>query len=166
MMKELPGKVVHGRRVPRGRREACACAQVRAQRRLRHRLRAVRLWGREKLYQKMLCFQETLCFIMMLTLLTLFSSSAWKPNADIKFIGRTSKYIILYSSDFKQFKEADADKRWGLVKKHQLCYQCLRSHTMHKCKPKTCNTDGCTATHHKLLHFNKKEEDTVECNQL
>ena len=62
-----------------------------------------------------------------------------------------------HASDCKKFKEASSDKRWELAKKHNLCFRCLRSRRSgHTCKSKKCEIRGCTATHHQLLHYNKK----------
>ncbi|CAK1597679.1 unnamed protein product [Parnassius mnemosyne] len=67
-----------------------------------------------------------------------------------------------YGSDCNKFKEADVDKKWEIAKQSNLCFRCLRyKNQTHKCKTTKCGIKGCTATHNRLLHYNKKEKTEV-----
>ncbi|GBP54708.1 hypothetical protein EVAR_42908_1 [Eumeta japonica] len=51
------------------------------------------------------------------------------------------------------WKNADYEARWYLAKRSQLFFQCLRyKSSSRQCKPKKCNIEGYTKTHHPLLH--------------
>lgn len=65
----------------------------------------------------------------------------------------TGHYIV----DCKTFLAADVNKRWDIAKEQRLCFKCLKfRNRQHACKPKRCDTDGCTHTHHRLLHSQKQ----------
>ncbi|XP_054283573.1 uncharacterized protein LOC129000637 [Macrosteles quadrilineatus] len=61
----------------------------------------------------------------------------------------------------KQFLEYDVNKRWDTVKSCGVCFNCLK--TKHRaakcCKRVACGVNGCTYSHHKLLHCLTKKED-------
>ncbi|XP_067634167.1 uncharacterized protein [Eurosta solidaginis] len=52
------------------------------------------------------------------------------------------------------FKDADYNKRWEVVKKNRLCFSCLStSHNMQNCpRRRECGVSACRKYHHKLLH--------------
>ena len=55
------------------------------------------------------------------------------------------------------FKRLTVDQRWEKAKVAGLCYRCLaQGHQGQACgTTRVCKTDGCTATHHYLLHGRK-----------
>lgn len=65
-----------------------------------------------------------------------------------------------YPADCDTFRQGDSDRRWEIAKKHGLCFRCLRTrHQQHKCKPKRCEIEGCTAYHNQLLHYQRPKTD-------
>lgn len=67
-----------------------------------------------------------------------------------------------HSISCKKFQNANADKRWELGKEHRLCFRCLRSRQLgHSCRPQKCSIQGCTGTHNRLLHYDKKEKSEI-----
>ncbi|XP_045776074.1 uncharacterized protein LOC123874629 [Maniola jurtina] len=58
----------------------------------------------------------------------------------------------------KRFRDVDTNERWEIVKKHRICFQCLRSpHRRSTCRAKKCGHDSCSMAHHRLLHHKKRE---------
>lgn len=53
-----------------------------------------------------------------------------------------------------KFKGMTIKKRWYIAKENRLCFRCLSSfHHGKDCpRSKTCDVDGCTRSHHRLLH--------------
>lgn len=50
-------------------------------------------------------------------------------------------------------KNAELSVRWELMKKHRLCFRCMKPRNFrHKCKYTRCNVSGCKNPHHPLLH--------------
>ncbi|XP_061401555.1 uncharacterized protein LOC133337338 [Musca vetustissima] len=65
----------------------------------------------------------------------------------------------------QKFINAERRERWDIVKKLQLCKQCLKRHSG-VCfnKNKFCNFDGCQIKHHYLLHGDKRNNNKLQHN--
>lgn len=62
--------------------------------------------------------------------------------------------------DCQKFHELQMNKRWQCVKSFKLCRICLKSHRPYcDISTKICGINGCTDSHHTLLHKNKNEPD-------
>ncbi|CAK1577933.1 unnamed protein product [Parnassius mnemosyne] len=66
------------------------------------------------------------------------------------------------ATECEQFKKLDANARWDMAKKSKhLCFRSLHyRNKTHHCRPKSCNVNSCKYSHHKMLHYEKKSEDT------
>ncbi|CAK1583274.1 unnamed protein product [Parnassius mnemosyne] len=65
------------------------------------------------------------------------------------------------ATECEQFKKLDANARWDMAKSKRLCFRCLRyRNKTHHCRPKPCNVNCCKYSHHKMLHYEKKSEDS------
>lgn len=62
----------------------------------------------------------------------------------------------------KQFYVKDADDHWQYAKERKLCFRCLAAdHRGKECRKFcTCEIDGCSRDHNRLLHGCKKLSDT------
>ena len=54
----------------------------------------------------------------------------------------------------KKWLAANVEERWSLAKEHKVCFRCLYvGHQGKECKStKKCDAEGCTKTHHRMLH--------------
>ncbi|XP_023953383.2 uncharacterized protein LOC112057126 [Bicyclus anynana] len=60
----------------------------------------------------------------------------------------------------QQFTKENVKKRWEIVKKYRMCFKCLKINHRHvQCRSKPCGKDGCTRTHHELLHEDKSKPE-------
>ncbi|XP_036219119.2 uncharacterized protein [Bactrocera oleae] len=56
-------------------------------------------------------------------------------------------------SNCTSFKVLPRSERWQVVRKLKLCCRCLKRHSMNRCNlAKPCSVNGCTRSHHPLLH--------------
>jgi len=64
----------------------------------------------------------------------------------------------------ESFKSKTVKDRWSTAKKLGVCYRCLSDgHLGNKCpRSRVCNLNGCTDSHHRLLHMDKNSETTVQ----
>ena len=62
-------------------------------------------------------------------------------------------------TDCKRWVEAPVVDRWGIAKRHKLCYRCLKTgHRGSRCRSESrCNIGGCQMTHHFHLHFERSQ---------
>ena len=59
------------------------------------------------------------------------------------------------------FQRMDINNKWNAVKKEKLCFCCLGDDYYSKdCKRRKCGVQDCDKGHHKLLHFQKKDDPT------
>ncbi|XP_052863821.1 uncharacterized protein LOC128270460 [Anopheles cruzii] len=72
-----------------------------------------------------------------------------------------------------KFLKMNTRSRWDVVKSHNLCRTCLRTHQTRCQAPAACEIGGCKRRHHKLLHNGgnaaaqpgaANPESTVSCN--
>ncbi|XP_032581775.1 uncharacterized protein LOC116802202 [Drosophila sechellia] len=64
----------------------------------------------------------------------------------------------------RKFIGASPQERWSNVKRHRLCFNCLRSgHTARSCYTRgECQTNGCRREHHRLLHGADEERRPLQ----
>ncbi|XP_039502221.1 uncharacterized protein LOC120458585 isoform X2 [Drosophila santomea] len=64
----------------------------------------------------------------------------------------------------REFIGASPQKRWSNVKRHRLCFNCLRSgHTARSCYTQgECQINGCRREHHRLLHGADEERRPLQ----
>ncbi|XP_020911243.1 uncharacterized protein LOC110249010 [Exaiptasia diaphana] len=74
---------------------------------------------------------------------------------------KCSKDHALYKCD--AFKALTPRERADFAKNNHLCFKCLSSkHSAKQCKSTArCRASGCGKLHHTLLHFERKEENSV-----
>ena len=62
------------------------------------------------------------------------------------------------------FQRMDINSKWSAVKKEKLCFCCLGDdHYSKDCKRrKKCGIKNCDKDHHKMLHFQKKDDSTKD----
>ncbi|XP_048483865.1 uncharacterized protein LOC125489998 [Plutella xylostella] len=66
-------------------------------------------------------------------------------------------------AECRKFVESNIDSRWQLAKESRLCFRCLRYRSKtHRCRIKKCEVDGCERSHHRLLHFVRKDEPELK----
>ncbi|XP_062701849.1 uncharacterized protein LOC115265478 [Aedes albopictus] len=65
-------------------------------------------------------------------------------------------------AECEQFKNADLDARWELVRQKGLCRTCLNGHGKWPCRSwKGCDIEGCRQKHHTLLHTSSPHPENV-----
>ncbi|XP_055923707.1 uncharacterized protein LOC129954075 [Eupeodes corollae] len=63
------------------------------------------------------------------------------------------KMLCKNVANCEYFLKADRGERWNIVRKNNLCKQCLYPHAYRVCKSeKKCGVNGCSYNHHALLH--------------
>ncbi|XP_043661538.1 uncharacterized protein LOC122625509 [Drosophila teissieri] len=64
----------------------------------------------------------------------------------------------------REFIGASPQERWSNVKRHRLCFNCLRSgHTARSCYTQgECQINGCRREHHRLLHGADEERSPLQ----
>jgi hypothetical protein len=63
-------------------------------------------------------------------------------------------------------KKMTLDERWKMVTEKKLCFSCLRTgHPTASCRTKRkCGLDGCSFTHHRLLHGENQQHQAVRAS--
>ncbi|XP_032289057.1 uncharacterized protein [Drosophila virilis] len=80
-------------------------------------------------------------------------------NNEGRHRGRTKQCPICNGQhavrDCNEFNLASPLKRWTVVKRHRLCFSCLRvGHMARVCnRANECQVNGCRKRHHRLLHY-------------
>ena len=60
-------------------------------------------------------------------------------------------------SNCTSFKVVPRSEKWPFFRKLKLCRLCLKRHSMNRCNlVKPCSINGCTRSHHPLLHNSTK----------
>ena len=59
----------------------------------------------------------------------------------------------------EMFQRMDISNKWNAVKKEKFSFCCFDDHYSKDCKrKKKCGVQDCDRGHHKLLHFQKKDD--------
>ena len=79
----------------------------------------------------------------------------YKAPSDEKFpLGCSTKHLLAACPNYQS---SSVNERWEVVKKHQRCRKCLRSHHTKDCwKAEGTSCDKCKKDHHRSLHNEKK----------
>ncbi|XP_022835506.1 uncharacterized protein LOC111362962 [Spodoptera litura] len=64
------------------------------------------------------------------------------------------------ATECSKFKNMSEGARWEAAKVKHLCFRCLKHRNRtHSCKTTACGVNGCKNTHHRMLHYTKKETE-------